>query len=473
MVLGRLSIRQRILIVFLLIVLSSGMVQLWIAGRQLEAMTLEFYQHHLETDALLISANLAEPMEHYLDGEGTTDLNRSLNMMIREVKHDYRLLDANYNVIGYSAAEGLGSILQVAETPELAEARQNRIGADIRLNPFGIPYMHLAVGVVYEGRTVGFLVLSQPMRPAYADVQSRWLELGTATLPVIFLVIVGSLWIARSILNPINALNQSAMRMASGTLDTRIATPTDDEIGRLARTFNYMAEQLETLIKTQRNFISNAAHELRTPLMTLKLRAEALDEDQLPLQERSAYLQEIHQEIDHMAGMVSSLLVLARVDDGRIDNTGTDPLPALHDLTRNWRITAEQAGLRFESDISPVLPTVLVSANEFRLMIDNLLNNAVKYTSSGWVCLRAWQEGEGLLIRVEDSGIGFNQEQAKHLFERFYRVDEVRAQVAGTGLGLSIVQAIASRHGGQITAESAGIGRGAAFTLRLPAVPSL
>ncbi len=470
--LRQLSIRQRILITFLLIVLTSGALQLLIAGRQLQAMTLEFYQHHLETDALLTSANLSEPFEHYLKGEGTTGLNSALNVMMREIKHDYRLLDTDYNVIGYSPSQGLAVVLTVSETPELEQANRERIGANIRPNLLGELYLHLAVGILYEGRSIGYLVLSQPMQPAYDEVRMRWLELATATLPVIILVIAASIWISRSILRPIQDLNQSALRMAEGALDTRILTVSNDEFGHLARSFNYMASQIETLMKTQRSFVSNAAHELRTPLMTLKLRAESLIDDALSPAERDAYLNEIRQEVDHMAGMVSSLLVLARVDEGRLaghdDGKITDMLSLFHDISRHWRIAAERDGVAFQADIAPELPPVAVSANELRLMVDNLLNNALKYTPHGCITFKAGQAKGKLWLRVEDTGIGFTAEQAEHLFERFYRAVGVRGQTPGTGLGLPIVRAIVEQYGGAIQADSAGVGKGATFILSLP-----
>jgi len=467
-----LSIRQRILLTFLFIVLISGVIQLLIAGFQLQDMTLEFYQHHLETDALLMSASLSEPFEHYLSGEGATNLNGTLNSMMREVKHEYQLLDSQYKVVGYSGSQGLGAVLNISETPELEQAKHENIGADIRPDLLGQPYMHLAVQILYEGRDIGYLVLLQPMQTAYEEIQMRWLGLATATLPIIALVIAGSMWISRSILRPIEDLNRSALRMAEGALDTRILAVSNDEVGNLARSFNYMAVKLESLIKTQRSFVSNAAHELRTPLMTLKLRAESLIEDALSPLERETYLTEIYQEVNHMAGMVSSLLVLARVDEGRQPDYNNsimlDTLSLLHDVSRHWRIAAEREGIVFRAELSSELPQVAVNPNELRLMVDNLLNNALKYTPSGSISLYAGQKKNYFCIRIEDTGIGFSIDQSKHLFERFYRADGVRGQTPGTGLGLSIVRAIAEQHGGTIHAESDGIGKGAIFTLTLP-----
>lgn len=465
----RLTIRQRILLTFILIAVSGGVVQFIIAGRQLQLATLEFYQHHLETDALLVAATFSEPLGHYLEGEGSDDIGRSLSRLQSEVEHDYLIVDTAYRVIGYSANTGYEQIEHVPETPELVEAKADGIGADIRPKENGEDTLYLAVTVNYEGSVLGYLVLSEPMQPAYSEVNQRYLGLAGATLPVIGLVAAASLWISGTISRPIRHLSDSALRMAQGALDTRIPTTAQDEIGQLAESFNFMAAHLETLMKTQRSFVSNAAHELRTPLMTLKLRAEALEDETLSPDERTIYLTEIRQEIDHMAALVSSLLLLARIDEGRQvqKRVVTDPASMLQDVTRHWRIEVENKGLQFIAQIAPDLPDLPISSSDLRLVIDNLLANAVKYTAQGSVRLDVFVQKDMFTLAVADTGGGFTPEQGTHLFERFYRSEQVRGKIAGTGLGLAVVKALLDEYGGSIEAMSLGPERGAIFTVQL------
>jgi signal transduction histidine kinase len=467
---ARMTIRQRILLIFILIALVGGIVQFLIAGRQLQLATLEFYQHHLETDALLVAATFAEPLGHYLEGEGEGSIGRTLATLQQEVGHNYLIVDHNYRVVGYTANTGYEQIDRVAETPELVKARSERIGADIRPNQFGQDTLYLAVSVIYEGTPMGYLVLSEPMQPAYAEVNQRYIELAGATLPVIVLVIAASLWVSDTISRPVQNLRNSAMLMAQGALETRIQIASQDEVGQLAQTFNYMAGQLESLMKTQRSFVSNAAHELRTPLMMLKLRAEALADETLPIAERDQYLREIRQEIDHMAELVSSLLMLARIDEGRYQQNGvvTDTVSILHDILRNWRIEAEKRTLKFDITMDAGLPDLPMSPNDLRLILDNLLANAIKYTSEGSIHVKAIHSHNCLALEVQDTGVGFTPEQGKHLFERFYRSEQVRGKFAGNGLGLSVVKAILDHYGGTVTAESRGAGQGATFSVRVP-----
>jgi signal transduction histidine kinase len=317
---------------------------------------------------------------------------------------------------------------------------------------------------------LGFLVLSSLMQPANDEVMRQWLQLASATLPVIAVVIVASLWLSGTISRPVQQLRNSALKMAGGELDTRIESDAQDEVGQLAKTFNYMAEQVEGLMQTQRSFVSNAAHELRTPLMTLKLRVEALEDETLPMDDRSRYLHEIHQELDHMAELVSSLLVLARIDEGRHRQNGsiTDTASTLYDIARHWRIAAVQAGLVCDPQIPIDLPDLPLTPNDLRLVLDNLLSNAIKYTDTGKICLTVEQVSGQVVMCVQDTGIGFTPEQATQLFTRFYRSEQARRDFDGNGLGLSIVQAVLQQYGASIRAESDGVGRGATFTVTVP-----
>jgi signal transduction histidine kinase len=468
--LKRLTIRQRILFTFVAITLVGGFLQLIIAGRQLQHATLEFYQRDLETDALMIAATLAEPMEHFGDGEGADSMQRQLGNLQQDTGHDYILLDNDYRIIGASADTSYETFDSATVTPELVHAREGRIGADVRKDAVGAKRLYVAVGVQYERFTVGYLVLSRPMQPAYAEVYRQWLKLGSITVPVIGLVVIAGLWLSGTISRPVQQLRNSALMMAEGALDTRIDIDAQDEIGQLAHAFNYMAEQIESMMKTQRSFINNAAHELRTPLMTLKLRIEALQDETLPGAERAAYLTELREEIDHMAELVSSLLALARIDEGgrNFDGNVSDVTSVLHDIARHWRIKTREAGLDFVTDIPAELPDLPLTSNDLRLALDNLLGNAIKYTEQGKVDFAVRQDDDNVIIQVRDTGLGFSPEQAEQLFTRFYRSEEARVHNEGNGLGLSIARGALNQCGATITAESAGNGQGATFTVYIP-----
>ncbi|MCB9451042.1 MAG: HAMP domain-containing histidine kinase [Anaerolineaceae bacterium] len=468
--LRQLTIRQRILVTFLAIVLTGSILQLLVAGWQIQLATLEFYQHHLETNALLVASGLSEPLEYALEGKDDGSLQRILTVQQSQLGHDFLLVDRNYRLIASTNTVGYPVQNTVPRTPEIMQAESGQIGADVRLNPQNVLTLFVAAPVLYESHPLGFLVLSAPMQPVYDDVARRWLGLAGAALPVLGLVIVASLWISGTISRPVTNLRNSALKMAGGALDTRIEVHSSDEIGQLAQTLNYMAGQIDGLIKAQRSFVSYAAHELRTPLTTLKLRADILADERVPQQEKAVSIREIRQEVDHMAELVSSLLTLTRIDEGRHKRSGTvtDTVAAFHDIARHWRIEAVKSGLQFETSIAPNLPEIPLSTNDLRLILDNLLGNAVKYTPEGSIQFQVEANPDHVLIRVRDTGIGFTPEQAKHLFERFYRSETSHTRFPGNGLGLSIVQAILMQYKGCVQGHSEGINKGATFEVTLP-----
>lgn len=473
--LEQLTIRQRIMLTFIVVVLSGSIVQLFVAGLQLQSATIEFYQHHLETDAVLVASSLSEPMEYYLEGEGTGTLDTVVTNLSDGVVRDFLIVDRDFNVLTPDTNHIFASIDKLPSVPEIQHANSDQIGSDIRSDASGIERLYVAATILYDRDILGYLILSRPMQPAYDEVTQRWMQLAAATLAVMVLVIVASLWISSTISRPIRGLRNSALKMAQGNLHTRIKVETHDEIGQLAQSFNFMAEQIEALMQTQRSFVSNAAHELRTPLMTLSLRVEALEDDALSPDERQTYLSEAQQELKHMSALVTSLLILARIDEGRQADMSkiSDTTATINDIARQARITAQQANLNFEADIMANLPDIAISSNSLRLILDNLIGNAVKYTKTGKIHLKAAQVGKELMLQVTDTGVGFQPEQQEQLFQRFYRAETVRSQFQGTGLGLSIVKTLVEQYGGHVQAESSGEGQGATFSVFVPFQPIL
>jgi signal transduction histidine kinase len=281
-----------------------------------------------------------------------------------------------------------------------------------------------------------------------------------------------ALWFGRTLTRPIQQLHASALRIAEGALDERVSVKSDDEIGQLADAFNFMTGRINVLLSTQRNFVSNAAHELRAPLMSLKLRCEALGNQPLSEVQRARYQSELAQEIDHMSDLISQLLILARLDEGRHEagQPPGDVVAFLHDIARTWRIRASAANLQFKAELPAALPDVPIAAGDLQIILENLLSNAVKYTPAGGrVTLRAERDAGTLHLAVIDSGEGFTPEEQGQLFRRFSRIVRRReADIAGTGLGLAIVKAVLDRYGGTITASSDGPNRGATFAVTLP-----
>jgi signal transduction histidine kinase len=465
----KLGIRQRVLVTFASIVLCGGLALFLSAGLELRQATLDFFQYDLQTSALNLANSLAEGMEEYADEERTDAgyIQTLLEYAPVTPGQSFTALDTHRRVIASTASPRYAIYEQLPNTPELQSALNGQLSHIIRNSETGEERMYIAVPVLYEQEILGVLHTSAPMEKAYDDVREKWYGLAVVAIPILLLTVGASLWLGQTLTKPIKQLHATALRVADGALSERVSVTNDDEIGQLGRAFNYMADRLNALLTAQRNFVSNAAHELRTPLMGIKLRVEALQDSTLPDNRRATYFSELKNEVDHMSGLIAQLLILARLDEGRheMDQPPDDPVAFLQDMARTWRIRAQAAGINFYAEVPENLPVIPVATSDLQIILDNLLENAMKYTppdGSVWLC--AGQKNNMLHLLIKDTGEGFQPEESQTLFERFYRINRQRDQdIPGTGLGLAIVKAVLERYKGTVTATSDGPNQGAAF----------
>lgn len=290
------------------------------------------------------------------------------------------------------------------------------------------------------------------------------------TIPL-FLIIAagGGLFLANRALAPIDRITKTARAIGRGDLSRRLNMPkVEDEVGRLAMTFDEMLDRLETSFKKERQFTSDASHELRTPITVIKAQAEEALTGAKSEEEYREALEVILKEITQMGKMVSQLLVLTRGDEGRyrLEMENIDLKIVIEDVVEEMQAMAAQYGvnLYFEADKS-----VVVKGDQtlLTMLFMNLIDNAIKYnTEGGWVKVTLHEAKGFARIIVKDSGIGIPKEDIPHVFDRFYRVDRSRSS-DGTGLGLSIVQWIVKIHNGQIYVKSRP-GEGTEFEILLP-----
>lgn len=470
----RTSLRLRLVITFTLLTAVGGLILFLIASKRLQDSTLEFYERDLESEVLIASNSVLSQMGEAGDEGGVNA--GSLRLLLKQLRsrpdYDLTMFDQSLNPIA-STADQSSDVPPSPKSPELAAAQTGSVGRDMRFNTAGIQMFYVAVPIgSEEGGIRGILQIQSPLQPAYDLAQSQSIQLAGVWLPVVVLSAAISLWVGQSLARPIQQLNASALRIANGALNERISVKSRDEIGQLGDAFNYMVERLNLLITAQRSFVSNAAHELRGPLTNLNLRIEAIQDERLPADQKATYLQEAAAEIKRMSDMVTSLLMLARLDEGRyrIVHEPFDPVLLLSDAARHWRIQAQKAGLKLHLELPDSLPLPRMNPGDLRIVLDNLLSNALKYTPPGGeIRLQAAAEPNTLRLDVCDTGEGFSAEEKERLFERFYRAPRSRERsIAGTGLGLSIVREILKQYDGSVAASSDGSGKGAVFTVRLP-----
>lgn len=278
-------------------------------------------------------------------------------------------------------------------------------------------------------------------------------------------------WVAsRDVTRPVLALTDATRRMEQGDLAMRASLPGTrqaNEFQTLADSFNNMAQRVEDTVSTLRSFVSDAAHEINTPLTALKTNLE-LAANESDATQRDIFLARALEQNRRLELLTGGLLDLSRIE-------ATQPTPEPFDLRQLVAETGERFASRAEQaerSFGLYLPEsdLVVSGNTPQLQraLDNLLENALKFTPPGGAIQLALEEKDGqAVLTVTDNGIGILPEDLPHLFERFHR-GRNSAEYPGNGLGLAIVKAIVNAHGGSVSVASAGRGQGSRFTVVLP-----
>jgi two-component system OmpR family sensor kinase len=283
----------------------------------------------------------------------------------------------------------------------------------------------------------------------------------------------GGLFLANKALRPVDEITQIARRIGSGDLNQRIRIKrVNDELGRLAATFNEMIAKLEGSFRQVKRFTADASHELKTPLTILRGEVEVGLKKRRALKEYQRILNSNLEEINRMSRIVEDLLILSRADMGELTMEREEmELSALaREVWEDLQILArkKKVQLNFIGDGSTKVegdPLFL------RQLILNLTENGLKYTPPGGeVELKVEGDRDQRVARilVSDTGVGIAPKDQKRVFDRFFRADKARSrETGGTGLGLSICQWIAQAHEGRIAVRST-VGKGSTFTVTLP-----
>jgi heavy metal sensor kinase len=280
----------------------------------------------------------------------------------------------------------------------------------------------------------------------------------------------GGVFLARRALKPVDEMTRKARSIEERDLSQRLEVKTRDELGRLASTLNDMIARLERAFGRQRQFTSDASHELRAPLAVIEAESTLSLQRKRAAGEYRQSLETIAQEAARMSLIIDQLLSLARADSEKeplsLEELSLGEL--LGELSSDLEVLCRRKGLKLELT---QLEDSMVKGDRLRLRVLflNLLDNAIRYTpGGGTVSISLRREGQMAVVSISDTGPGIPEADLPHIFERFYRVDKARSRTeGGTGLGLSIAQYIAEVHGGRIEAESEP-GKGSTFRVWLP-----
>jgi signal transduction histidine kinase len=291
-----------------------------------------------------------------------------------------------------------------------------------------------------------------------------------AAIPTVLLVvIIGGPLVASRAVAPVEEIRQAASSITAQNLDRRLPVPpTNDEIAGLITVLNATFERLQRSFEQSARFTADASHQLKTPVAVLRAGIEEMLNDPKTPPEQQARAEELLHQTRQLTSVAENLLMLARADAGRLElnRVEFDLRELLDGILDDARVLAESRDLTIEAEEPDSLP-IFGDRTFISIVLQNLLNNAVKYTvERGSICIRAKAVGDAVEVEVKNNGQPIPQDRAAHIFERFYRArGEVRA--AGHGLGLSLAREIAIAHGGELALVRSDA-EWTEFRLRLP-----
>jgi heavy metal sensor kinase len=375
-----------------------------------------------------------------------------------------RIVDQNGRLI---KAVGVYRALVTSEE-SLAAARQGGSRFETVFDTGHQEYVRFYTTSVVSGtQALSIIQVAQSLDPLNATLE-QLLTVLVIGIPLLVLVAAGGgyLLVAHT-LSPIDHITRTAQRISAQGLHERLnLAPTDDEVGRLASTFDTMLARLEAAFQRERQFISDASHELRTPLTTIQTIISVIRKSPRPVERYEHALDDLAGETRRLHQMVGDLLQLARSDAAAaVTAAPVDLSTLLRDVAEVLSPLADEKALALKCSVPEGLRIAGNSDDLIRLFM-NLIDNAIKYTDSGGISIEARQAADSVAVTIRDTGAGISSDHLPHVFDRFYRVDASRS-ARGTGLGLSIAQTIARTHRGDIQVESQP-GHGTTLIVTLP-----
>jgi signal transduction histidine kinase len=336
--------------------------------------------------------------------------------------------------------------------------RQPRTQSSVFAKLVGV-MVTMAVALIFVMSAFFWLVLT-PRLHDQISVGTAHEGLLVVLVVVMLAVVLAAHMVLQHLLRPLRVLSEGVTKLGEGDLDVSVPRTTPDEFGRLTDAFNQMAARVREMIGARDQLLVDVSHELRSPLTRMKVALELMPDDTARTR--------LSSDVAEMERMITGLLELERLRTGRgVTLSRQDIVPIVREVVATFE--GRPPGVEFSTDRGEAI-VVNVDADKLRIVLRNLLENAVKYSlpDSQTIRVTVAKRDGGASIRVADDGAGIPSADAERIFEPFFRVDRSRSKESGGyGLGLSICKRVMEAHGGRIALEP-GDGRGATFVLSFP-----
>lgn len=444
---------------FAVIIVVGVVIVAFIANQ----ITASEFQQFMFQGQMVRAQDLANELAAYYRARGTWNgvdalLNNNAGGMMMGASQSGVMMGGG----GLWLADDNGTIVASSDNTRLAQT----ISASERAD--GIP-------IQVNGQRVGFLIADSQMMPGVTDAAAqdflaqvnRSILLAGIVAAVIALVLGFVLF--RQITAPLDALAAASDKIAHGDLTARASVRGEDEIARVGRSFNAMADQLARSEAARRNMLADIAHELRNPIGVIQSHLEAMMDGIFPMDVEQ--VTSLHDETLLLARLVGDLRELALADAGQLqlDRARTDLRALIVHTISAFRPEANEQHITLNTTLDENIPTLNLDAQRIEQVLRNLLSNALRHTpSNGTITVMLTREKNFARVEVRDTGTGIPPDALPHVFERFWRGDKSRSRSQGsTGLGLAIAKQWVEQHGGTIGVESE-FGKGAMFWFTLP-----
>lgn len=450
---------------FIIIVLTICLIGVYITN-SMRRYTLNQKKIQTLTQANVIAGYIAQ----YQDLS-----NKSINYLLeqQQVAGDCRvlMLDTEAHVTYDSNGGAMqGKYMPTAAVLDAIEGNNN-------VEPLEDANKELVIGAavpIMKHKAVSGVIYYQASAADTVDFMNQiFATIFMLTVLVSILVGVVSFVMSGIITQPITALTEKLSKAAEENTVYIIEKNTGGEVGQLIDSFNKMTRQIQLQETKRQEFVSNASHELKTPLSSIKLISDSLlNVQDAPREMVDEFLTDMNVQVDRLTRIVDKLLTLTRMDNtqvvSRMEFTVTDLTELCSNITKALRPLAEQKHIELLYNAEATVYSK-IERDRFWEAVYNVLDNSIKYTKEGGkVSVNLSKDENNAIIEISDTGIGIASDELYKIFDRFYRVDKARArETGGTGLGLSIALSAVELHGGNIQVESEE-GKGSTFRIIIP-----
>ena len=334
----------------------------------------------------------------------------------------------------------------------------------------GVIQSRAAMPIQYYGSTVGSLYMMEYDVQQGQLIQSQQINILQITLILELVVLLFSLVFSSSFSRRLQKIMASMRIIQEGDYSHKLTIGGNDELTVLGDEFNDLTERLQTSEQKRRRFVSDASHELKTPLASIKLLTDSIMQNDMDPDTIREFVGDIGDEAERLNRMTAKLLSLTKVDGQIMEESEIIYMaPTIQRAARRLRVISEQADVDVQLELEEDSPVLILEDDLYQIAF-NLIENGIKYNlEGGSLTIHLSREEDNAVLKVTDTGMGIPEEAIGHVFERFYRVDKARSRATGgSGLGLAIVRSIVQRNRGEISVSSV-VGQGTTFTVIFPA----